>query len=69
MLLRQMNERAQHTYVPSFDIAIIYAGLGDIPASMSYAPIGDSKTCSGASDYRRLTAFSSMNAARSIALF
>jgi TolB-like protein/DNA-binding winged helix-turn-helix (wHTH) protein/Tfp pilus assembly protein PilF len=28
MLLRQMSERAQHTYVPSFHIAIIYAGLG-----------------------------------------
>jgi TolB-like protein/Tfp pilus assembly protein PilF len=28
MLLRQMNERAQHSYVPPFDIAIIYAGLG-----------------------------------------
>jgi len=28
MLLRQMNERAQHGYVPPFDIAIIYAGLG-----------------------------------------
>jgi TolB-like protein/DNA-binding winged helix-turn-helix (wHTH) protein/Tfp pilus assembly protein PilF len=28
VLLRQMNERAQHTYVPSFHIAIIYAGLG-----------------------------------------
>jgi TolB-like protein/DNA-binding winged helix-turn-helix (wHTH) protein/Flp pilus assembly protein TadD len=27
-LLRQMNERARHTYVPSFDIAIIHAGLG-----------------------------------------
>jgi hypothetical protein len=29
MLLRQMNERAQHTYVPSFDIVIIYAGLAE----------------------------------------
>jgi hypothetical protein len=28
MLLRQLNERAQNTYVPSFHIAIIYAGLG-----------------------------------------
>jgi tetratricopeptide (TPR) repeat protein len=28
MLLRQLNERAQHTYVPAFHIAIIYAGLG-----------------------------------------
>jgi len=28
MLLRQMNDRAQHSYVPPFDIAIIYAGLG-----------------------------------------
>jgi tetratricopeptide (TPR) repeat protein len=28
MLLQQMNERAQRNYVPSFDIAIIYAGLG-----------------------------------------
>ncbi len=28
MLLRQMNQRAQHTYVPAFHIAIIYAGLG-----------------------------------------
>jgi tetratricopeptide (TPR) repeat protein len=28
ILLRQMNDRAQHSYVPPFDIAIIYAGLG-----------------------------------------
>ena len=28
MLLRQLNERARHTYVPAFHIAIIYAGLG-----------------------------------------
>ena len=28
MLLRQMNGRAQHTYVPAFHVAIIYAGLG-----------------------------------------
>jgi len=28
MLLRQLNERAQNTYVPSFHIAIIFAGLG-----------------------------------------
>ena len=28
MLLQQLIERAQHTYVPSFHIAIIYAGLG-----------------------------------------
>ena len=27
-LLHQMNERAQHAYVPSFHVAIIYAGLG-----------------------------------------
>jgi TolB-like protein/DNA-binding winged helix-turn-helix (wHTH) protein/Tfp pilus assembly protein PilF len=27
-LLRQMNERARHNYVPSFHIAIIHAGLG-----------------------------------------
>jgi len=27
-LLRQMNELARHTYVPSFHIAIIHAGLG-----------------------------------------
>jgi tetratricopeptide (TPR) repeat protein len=28
MLLHQTNERAQHAYVPSFHVAIIYAGLG-----------------------------------------
>ena len=27
-LLRQLNERAKHTYVPAFHMAIIYAGLG-----------------------------------------
>jgi tetratricopeptide (TPR) repeat protein len=34
MLLQKMNERAQHAYVPSFHVAIIYAGLGQKDQAM-----------------------------------
>lgn len=47
MLLRQLNERAQHTYVAPFHIAIIYAGLGQKDQALAWLEKGYQERCAG----------------------